>query len=154
MNVRGFQQLHDGPVVEFYPGRLWSLLDMLPSHAQKYINLGRDIENARLTFGFVEAGLQNSLKDDDIIRLHGHMGHMRDLCRELGLTTSSALLAKRLGDVPKTSREFELLVDTIELELNDRLFLYIPPHRAKYFDVVMPSIVTVAFPRASRELVA
>jgi hypothetical protein len=139
---------------EFHPGRLWSLQNMLESHARKYVKLGDDIANARLTFGFVETGFQTALKDEDVLRLHGYMKTMRDLCAELGLSISSNILGKRLGSIPRTSGELEVIIDAIQSELSDRLFLFVPPHRAKYYEIVFQSIISSNFPMVTKELVA
>jgi hypothetical protein len=39
-------------------------------------------------------------------------------------------------------------------ELSAKLFLFVPSHRAKYYDLVLQSFITVAFPSASKELAA
>jgi HEPN domain-containing protein len=38
-------------------------------------------------------------------------------------------------------------------DIEKTVFLYIPEHLAKYYEIVFPSIVTTAFPLASKELV-
>jgi hypothetical protein len=79
---------------------------------------------------------------------------LSDLSEKIGLTTSLTLLNARKNNLPKTRREWEILIDAVRAELESNLFLFVPRHRAKFHELKLPSTVTAAFPTASRELVA
>jgi hypothetical protein len=79
---------------------------------------------------------------------------LSDLCKKIGLTTSLALLNARKNDLPQTGREWDLLVDAVRAELKNNLFLFVPPQHARFYELILPSAVTVAFATASKELVA
>jgi hypothetical protein len=124
---------------------------MLKITAQKYIELGRQIADAELHYLARESGRAGLPIDEFYIRRP--MSAMLEICRELGLGTSKELLSARLTDVPRTGREFKLLVDAIWAELRDKLFLYVPSYRAPYFDDPgLPLTVNAEFPRATEEM--
>lgn len=131
---------------------------MLKVTAQQYISLGRQIYEAETSFI-----LQPEPDEDpDTIRKYGaehelrlkyHLKAMRDMCKQIDLPVSLALLETRLDDLPQTSREFSMLVDAIWSELKGKLFLFIPSDRARYYDLLPPEAVQLAFPNASGEIV-
>jgi len=123
---------------------------MLEVHAKAYITLGRQIADAELLYSAQAAGLNVDLPSTNI---NFHLSAMLEICEQLGLATSRVLLKRRQSDPPQTGREFALLVDAIWAELEGKLFLFVPPHRAKYYKLILPSIITTKFPAASRELV-
>jgi len=138
------------------PGRLWSLLEMLRVYADKYIILGRQLVDGEQTLQAAELrSLLVTEKESEaaLTRMGFHLSAMATLCEELDLATSRTLIEKRLTDPPQSKREFELLVDAIFAELEGKLFLFVPPHRAKYYGLVLQSTVSTAFPRASQEMV-
>jgi hypothetical protein len=76
-------------------------------------------------------------------------------CLQMGLKVSTAMLAKwTRGRAPATQAELQMLVDIVIAELKEELFLYVPSHRAKYYELALQSFITTAFPLASKELVA
>lgn len=141
----------------FRPGRLWSLWDMLQAYADKYIALGHQIAAVEAEFSEHES-LPELITDKRraafAVGLRVHLAAMRGMCQEIGLGISLALLKKREKEPPATRREFEIIVDAIFSELQDKQFLFIPPHRAKYYDLILPTVITNAFPAASSEIIA
>ena len=79
---------------------------------------------------------------------------LADLCKRISLPTSLQLLKDRENDPPLTSREWEMLVAAVRAELKTNLFVFVPAHRSKYYDLILQSVITTAFPIASNELVA
>jgi hypothetical protein len=141
--------------------RLWSLWDMLKIDALEFFGLG-EVSGAVRERVFYIAGLgslgnmgtprklddvENRQVKDAIIALY-------DLCKRIGLSTSIELLTGRENDPPQTTREWNVLVSAVRAELKTNLFLFVPQHRAKYYELTLPSAVTAAFPTASKELVA
>ena len=137
------------------------LWDMLKVGALEFFELGERSSVARWrVFWVAELGnlgspgkgrelydLEKEQVKDAIIALY-------DLCKRIGLSTSSELLKGRENDLPQTAREWEVLVSAVRAELKTNLFLFVPSHRAKYYELVLQSTVTTAFPNASKELVA
>jgi hypothetical protein len=79
---------------------------------------------------------------------------IHNFCKSLKLTVSAALVENKAKHPPKTRDEYNLLIDAILTELKDRLFLFIPGHRALFFeknDLVSPA-VSKAFPDVPGEL--
>jgi len=50
-------------------------------------------------------------------------------CSQLSLSTSEKLIARAIEDVPTTSRELEIYLEAVDIELKQRLFFFVPPHR-------------------------
>jgi hypothetical protein len=55
--------------------------------------------------------------------------------QKIGLSTSIELLKGRENDPPQTTREWEILVSAVRAELKTDLFLFVPSHRAKYYEL-------------------
>src|SRR5579864_3342734 len=143
---------------KFSPGRLWSLWDMLKVSAKDYIDLGDRMGGARLTFiidEYFETDVygRRTLNDKGIAALRADLESLLAVSKQLSLPVSAALISKRLDDPPQTDRELDILIEAVREELASQLFLFVPAHRAKYYDLILPSMVTTAFPQASREIV-
>lgn len=133
---------------------------MLKVDALQYFSLGERVADARWLFTFEESGLGGpdkldgrGLYDAEKKEITDDLKKMYELCKEIGLTTSLYLLESRLSDPPQTNRELELLVDAVRAELKSKLFLFVPPHLAKYYEMSLQSTVTTTFPLASKELI-
>ncbi len=144
---------------EANPHRLWSLWDMLETSALAYIELGIRIEQARSVFEIAETAYNEG--DPGRKLTAAERDELRDLlekllkeCKQLSLTTAAFLIESRIGNLPATLGEFDLLSDAVKFEIKGKLFLFVPSHRAKYYDVILPSIITTRFGAASPEIVA
>jgi hypothetical protein len=145
---------------EFVPGRLWSLWEMLKHRADSFLQLGRNIEAAFAAFGSVETMAEidqkpvGPLEDDERANLTSNLRYLHINCKRMGLKVSSKILEDRIQNLPQSYRELGILVDVVMTELKEELFLFVPSHRAKYFELVLQSTVTTAFPSSSKELVS
>jgi hypothetical protein len=137
---------------DFQPGRLWSLWDMLMVHALEFFKLGETSSAIRSDIFFSKGHIHlHDFQKEDVKEA---IVALADLSKKIGLTTSLTLLKARKNNLPETRREWELLVDAVRAELESNLFLFVPEHRAKYHELILQSMVTTAFPTASKELVA
>jgi hypothetical protein len=135
---------------------------MLKVSAKEYIELGNRIEQARVIFHLTKfhkptdsgRGLSDREQDD----LRKILIQIFDLCTALNLPISGDLISQHFdvdhGHLPETLGEFDILVAATMAELKTRLFFFVPTYVAKYYDLIVPSIITVAFPAASQEIVA
>jgi hypothetical protein len=132
---------------------------MLRVSAKDYIELGEQISAGRITFELddcVEKDEHGTVKLTKIgvDTLRGDLAELLKVCDHLTLPISKSLISNRMSDPPRTEREFALLVEAVLEELKNLLFLFVPQHRAKYYELILPSIVTVAFPVAAQEIAA
>jgi hypothetical protein len=131
---------------------------MLKVSAREYINLGVQMESARVVFFFTEneseSSEDRSLSDSERDDLRNALQKMLAECKKLNLPVSTDLLSLRVSDLPETRGAFEVLIDAVRSEIKNKLFLFVPPEHAKYYDLSLPNIVTTGFPEASRELVS
>ncbi len=143
---------------QFGPGKLWSLLDMLKVSGSAYVHLGTRIETARVIFTMAEAERPGSaarnLYPGETEALRNSLDMILHECRKLGLTVSEVLIAKRTNDLPQTLREFDLLMDAVFSEMGDKLFLFVPSHRAVFFEKLdlFKDEARAAFPKATQEI--
>jgi hypothetical protein len=137
----------------WHPGKLWSLWDMVTVSAEKYVTLGELIQQVRISFVLRESP---GIHDDDDARigeLRDTLKHLIQSCEELGLSRAQELVSHSYDDLPQSTREWELLLRAIMTDIKKTVFLFIPDHLAKFYEIIFPSIVTTAFPLASKELV-
>src|ERR1700730_9491794 len=124
------------------PYRLWSLLEMIKVLLSKYLNIGINIEGARWSYHTTEmydflhmTGSQKANLSAVIQpKLRYTIDELKRLCDELNLSTSYDLLCSIGDEIPETEREYMIYVTAIYAELNSKLFLYIPSHRATYYE--------------------
>jgi len=128
---------------------------MVTVSAQKYIKLGHQIEAARSSFVILESFHLHGGSDDEsrVLELKAALRDLIKGCEELNLTRAQELLSHAYDDVPQSGREFDLLMLAVMTDIRATVFLYIPEHLAKYYEIIFQSIITVAFPLASKELV-
>jgi hypothetical protein len=146
----------------WHPSRLWSLWDiMLKVDALEFFGLGERSSAARWrVFWVAELGTLGApgkgreLYDPEKVLVKEAIAGLSDLCTKIGLPTALELLRDRENDPPQTAREWDILVASVRAELKTNLFLFVPSHRAKYYELVLQSTVTTAFPAASKEIVA
>lgn len=89
------------------------------------------------------------------------MKNMTEFCRTLGARKTRSLVESRLLGVedkwlnkPEGWDELYLLVDAFKKDVEERLFLYMPPAEAEYYQNgrLLSSEARAAFPKASQEL--
>src|SRR5579871_894710 len=117
--------------------RLWSLWDMLENFAHRHLDLGMAIHDARTVLMILDSGAAHGTRrkrtTEEAAHLSEILQRMGGLCKELGLTTSGDLIALVVDDLPETEREFDVLIQAIRSELKHKQFMFVPPHRAKYY---------------------
>jgi hypothetical protein len=121
---------------------------MLKVDALEFFRLG---ERSGATASDVFYTPTRTLHDSDKERVKNDIVALSDLWNRIGLTTSLSLLKDRENDIPQPKREWEILVAAVRAELKTNLFLFVPSHRAKYYEMTLLSTVTGGFPTASKE---
>jgi hypothetical protein len=144
----------------FYAGKLWGWWDivMVTGSADQYVKLGQHLEQVRVSFHLLETFEQPSQKDEKararvIADCKDSLGELIKIFRDLGLSRAEELVAHAISDLPQTRREFEMLLRAVMADIRQTVFLFIPQHLTKYYDVLFQSFITTAFPLASKELV-
>jgi hypothetical protein len=159
--------------LDFAPGRLWSLWDMLKVYAHDYVRIGGKLVWSRQLFESIERRWaltmpQEDGKPEEILietapkspsseQLDDAKNSLQELeksCRELNLVVSALLAKDAIEDLPRTAREFDVLISAFTAELKSHLFLFVPTHLAKYYELTLQSTITTRFPHASKEIVA
>lgn len=125
---------------------------MLEFNARAFMNLAREIEEQDTTFFMSETEGASPLDDEELKSLRGRMVRMAALAAKLEMPTLRTLLDARKETPPSTLGEWRMLIEVMYAELEGKLFLFVPPHRSKFFKVTVPEKVYTAFPFASREL--
>ena len=136
---------------------------MLKTYAQQWIELGEDIADATIIWSLdANFDAKNGASGEKRLNRRGRdelrteLKQLLDVAQKLDLPVSQKLLVVRLaegGNLPATVEEFEMLAETLKAEIESKLFFFVPSHRAKYYDLILPSIVTMNFPLASQEMV-
>lgn len=133
---------------------------MLRIYVGKYLELGEEIQDARTVFHFMEVAApgdpDKTLKPREKEALRQSLMRIFDECAALELPTAADIISNHIQepDLPKTAGELDLLIEVVQSELKGKLFLFVPPHRAKFYEsdkLVSPAVKT-AFPSACREL--
>lgn len=140
---------------------------MLRVYAEKYLALGRRVEKAGQTLGEAQkkaaasarkkhptAQLESTFHSLGMrMGLFNDLQAMSDLCSEIGLPVSHALIDRARTDAPQTAREFSALANAIEAELKSKLFFFVPQYRATYaYEDRLTLPAKAEFPMATGEL--
>lgn len=136
---------------------------MLKEYAEKYIQLGAKIADARALFSpgialQIEGEWIGGNPEEDKQELAKQLGEvlteLRELCERLDLPVSAALIESQVDAPPQTDGELDLLIRAVITELKTRLFLFVPPHAAKFYewDEIVSDAVKLAFPSCSAEI--
>lgn len=157
--IAPFSNARGGDRLDFGPHRLWSLCGMLKQSARQYIELGEVIADIRTNLYMMEVQVHDDpddgLKPDEIEHMRTNLIKIWDVCNELGLSVSEDLISSRVDQsngppkLPKTEAEWTLLIDAVKSEIRNRLLVFIPEHRAKYFEKEISW--RSAFPEASTD---
>ena len=124
----------------------------MTTSAVKYVTLGIALEGARMSFILYEGGMDDD-SEGRIRELKEALKQLIKGCEELGLSRSQELVSHAYDDPPQSKREFELLLRAVMTDIQKTVFLLIPEHLVKYYEIIFPSTLTMAFPLASKELV-
>jgi len=128
---------------------------MITFDLRTYANLFQGLEDQDSTFALIEA--ENSsevefgkvpsakLDDDELEALTKRIRRMSEFADTLGLSTSQALLKPRIASPPQTRGEWRILLEAIYAELKGKLFLYVPDHRAKFYERPAPPWAVAPF---------
>lgn len=134
--------------------RLVSLWDMLKVSANQYVKLGQLMHEFGGRLYMAEtlspSDVGRPLSDAEKAELKAHFTELAGLCSQLGLVASMSSMRRAAVDPPKSSGEYSLLLSFVMDELENRLFLFVPPDRAPYFE---RSADVPNMPTADRELV-
>ena len=124
---------------------------MLKNFAYQYMQLGQSLTDLSLQMYMDDADSQATAKTppEDVVSM---LKRLRQQCQALGLQTSRALLDGAIGRPPTTESELSIYVRAVNIELVDKLFLYVPPARSSYFDAHPSADVSLKFPSAVYDL--
>jgi hypothetical protein len=138
------------------PHGLWSLWDMIKITGDRYLVLGGRISD---TYSFLEAAegrtggvVGKGLTTKERAHLQGCLQDLLNECHTLDMPVSKTLLLTRMHDSPETTREMKVILDAVIAELKTKTFVFVPSDKAKFYEVIFPSLVSVAFPSATKEL--
>lgn len=131
---------------------LWSLWDIMQKFSAEYlISVGQKL---RACEEMIEG--KQPLNDEQAAWVKDTLHHIYIACHGLGLPVAFGLLGKVLNDPPQTARELGLITEAVKSELGSRLFLFVPPHRARFYEY--PDLLSLPtrrkFPKAFSELTA
>jgi len=144
------------------PYKLWSLEEILKIGAERYISLGKILRKVELELEAL-AGAHEPLTGEKLILLRALMFGLKTECHGLFLSPLAVTVQNniaRLGKVTSADPKYEggvlaTLTDAINEEMKTQLFLYIQPHKAKYYERTNNSFVEKfpeRFPKAYKEL--
>jgi len=147
---------------QWRPGKLWSLWDMLEHKAHLYMALGQRIGIVQVGFELEAEGIADPATPEarlvndeskDILTAKT-LRQIEEICGDLKLPVSTALVTRALGDLPRTGREFSLLMAAVRAELEGQRFFFVPVEKAALYDVDQPLSPEgmAAFPSAAQEL--
>lgn len=129
---------------------------------QAFMNLARVMEDQDVRFGVIETMNESDvefgkvptakLDDDELKALADRVGRMAAFAAQLDLPTSRTLLESGKRDLPKTQGEWRILIKAIYSEMKGKLILYVPPERARFFEMQFNPDVVSAFPVAAKEM--
>jgi hypothetical protein len=136
---------------------------MLKPYAHDYFQLGNKLVGSSIQLVFLEEILptdseekkaeKTSANEKALEHVKMQLLELRDHCVEMDLPVSLILIEDKLKNPPESVEVFQMLIKAISAEIKSKLFLFIPPHVAKYHDIMFQSFITAAFPLASKELV-
>lgn len=144
--------------------KLWSLRGMLKVSARNFIELGQEIASTSLNLFAADLMSRDNpsdgLGDEELEDMRRQLIKIGDICIELDLPISGGLISDRVdrtggrSNLPESSREFDLLADAVKGEIRNKLFLFVPPHLAKYYeyDDLLSDEARAVFPSSAIEV--
>jgi hypothetical protein len=133
---------------------LWDMLKLMAAH---FLAVDRRIQDLRLVFDFVDPLTDvpgRALTDAEKTDLKSGINDLKDLCTAMGLEHAEKMLIRANKDLPASGRELDVILSSVQDEINGKFFLYIPAHRVKYHELTTPEaeIFEAKFPRVSAEI--
>lgn len=127
------------------PYRLLSLLDMLPVNLKDFLVTFGVVENMMCQCSTFEdfSKLGHPIPPDEFDQMRRRIRNLKERCKELGLNTSSELIANTLATyMPdglitpygELRKSLDSIVRTIYAELRQVMLMHIPPASAERFD--------------------
>lgn len=135
------------------PGRLVSLWDMLKTEVHDILELGVELRDFATTLDLATETPSMPVTDDERADLKDTLLRLAKTAEKLELPQSHYMLRQASRSLPKTGEALEMLGNLIHNELKSCLFLHVPVHRARFFDMQTPDWVTGAFPSVGSDLV-
>jgi hypothetical protein len=134
---------------------LGSLWEMIRIYLEHYVTLGKNIATLQRLLeagGGFHGGVGARLMDP-VESTIAVLGQLRDACTALGLSTSRGTIDATMQSF-QGSAQISVLLSVVEVEMSERLFLYIPPERSKFWEQNFPLSDTARsrFPVASQEI--
>jgi hypothetical protein len=125
---------------------------MLKFFARPFVILGERIQDIHAILIFKDD--DKPLDDDAAKDLKGHLENVLKVCEDLGLDVSKELFEQAKDSPPATDREFDVMKTALYAELKNRLMVYVPSHRRKYFQhkTFLDPGIQKPFPGAFTEL--
>jgi hypothetical protein len=123
-------------------------------NALEFFELGSDASKVAHSIFFTARVGSHDLAQYEKETIKANIIALADICKRIGLPTCLQLLKDRENDPPQSRREWDMLVATVRAELQTNVFVFVPMHRAKYYEMVLEGAVTAAFSTASKELVS
>lgn len=145
--------LRPSPEIRPIPYGLVSLWDMQKFYAKHYLDIGSQIQLVFDMFQVSET-YESEIAESDIASLIKALNAIKDICLQIGLKTSFEVVQRSIDYLPNTYREWQRIVDVIEIEMQGIFFLYVPPHRSRFYedDEILKSQTRAAFPHLSQEI--
>lgn len=129
--------------------------------ADRYYSLATALRGLRASFDKVDSTELVAEPDSKALALKWH-NNVKEQCEAIGLTISSKCISemiRRIQDEKPTAGEWSPLLahleKTIRWELEDKLFLYVPPDAARFYDQreMFGSEVNAKFPTIQFDMV-
>ena len=122
---------------------------MLRVFAGEYVELGLRLEAAVQVLekanDITQSPWGRPLTNDEADELLSILNDVWVECGKLQLNVSGEIIQNSLINPPATARELDILIGAIRAELRTRVFLFVPPYLAKYYDLTTPDEVASAF---------
>jgi hypothetical protein len=120
--------------------------------ARPFISMGEELQDIKLLYAFSSSGASaDPLTAEEKESVIEHFARLTELCEKLDMPISRSLLVDK--EPPQTEREFEIIRKVLDAELRDKLMVFVPSHRRKYFNrKFIDDSVLAAFPGPHLEL--
>lgn len=105
---------------------------MLTFFARPFVFLGEKIHEMRAIYIFLDDGKPPDAEQAKEIL--GYLAEILDICERLNMPVSKELVAEAKNDPPRNEREFEILMKAVYAEIGNKLMVFVPNHRRKYFN--------------------
>lgn len=144
--------------MDFQPGRLWSLWDMLHSYFPIY-QIALSLQSLRATALFFKDSVHKNASQSEVESFRVLLPEIQQRCLEYGLTHTSELAGCVINrPLPATYAdifsELNHLNDSLSNELKKEAVFRVPPDQKKYYeqDDLFGTKVAAAFPSCERDI--